>query len=232
MEQWKCFVIPFHSQISLCAHWNSQEMVSSSQNKIHGGQENVFVIPFHSQCLCVLQHRWLSKHTTDDFNWNSLEMVSSLQNKSHGGLTEWFCFIGLLQGMWRLNFYNNTVSASAAAIVWLFAKMYMYAQQQELQQPLHKINLWVLENFCTQLFFFMLDLDFFPPLLQILYLHKVQCAIEKLIYAPKEMRTNSRFSGQKRNVANFAFWQREEEENFAASSIGLDFFSPSPDSIK
>jgi hypothetical protein len=30
---------------------------------------------------------------------------------------------------------------SAAAIVWLFAKMYLYAQQQELQQPLHKINL-------------------------------------------------------------------------------------------
>jgi hypothetical protein len=74
-------------------------MVSSSQNKIHGGQENVFVIPFHSQCLCALQHRWLSKHTTDYFNWNSLEMVSSLQNKSHGGLTECFCFIGLLQGM-------------------------------------------------------------------------------------------------------------------------------------
>jgi hypothetical protein len=90
-------------------------------------------------------------------------MVSSLQNKSHGGLTEWFCFIGLLQGMWRLNFYNNTVSTSAAAIVWLFAKMYLYAQQQELQQPLHKINLWVLEEFCTQLFFFMLDLDFFFP---------------------------------------------------------------------
>lgn len=66
--------------------------------------------------------------------------------------------------MWRLNFYNNTVSASAAVIVWLFAKVYLYAQQQELQQPLHKINLgWVLEEFCTQLFFFMLDLDFFSP---------------------------------------------------------------------
>jgi hypothetical protein len=27
-------------------------------------------------------------------------------------------------------------------------------------------------------------------------------------------------------------FDREVEENFAASSIGLDFFSPSPDSIK
>jgi hypothetical protein len=56
--------------------------------------------------------------------------------------------------------------------------------------------------------------------------------MEELIYAPKEMRTNSRFSGQKRNLAKISFCQREEEENCAASSIGLDFFSPSPDSIK
>jgi hypothetical protein len=63
----------------------------------------------------------------------------------------------------------------------------------------------------------MLDFDFFSPLLQTLYPHKLQCAIEELIYAPKEMRTNSRFSGQKRNLAKFGFCQREEEENFAAS---------------
>jgi hypothetical protein len=90
-------------------------------------------------------------------------MVSGLQNKSHGGLTECFCFIGLIQAMWRLNFSNNNVSTSAATIVWLFDKMYLYAQQQELQQPLHKINLWVLEEFCSQLFFFMLNLDLFFP---------------------------------------------------------------------
>ncbi len=70
--------------------------------------------------------------------------------------------------MWRLNFYNNNVSASAAAIVRMFDKMYLYAQQEELQQPLHKINLWVLEECFSQLFFFMLDLDFFfPPFLRL-----------------------------------------------------------------
>jgi hypothetical protein len=29
--------------------------------------------------------------------------------------------------------------------------------------------------------------------------------MEELIYAPKEMRTNSRFLGQKRNLAKFSF---------------------------
>jgi hypothetical protein len=66
----------------------SAEMVSSLQNKaIHGALKMSCDSFLSSQCLCALQHGWLSKHTNTATKLEfSLETVSSSQNKSYGAL--------------------------------------------------------------------------------------------------------------------------------------------------